>query len=459
MKKLFSLFTAILFAASMMASDIYYLVTDVTTLAAGDAIIITNEDADKAISTTQNNNNRGAADVTAVAGAITPGDDVQVITLEASSSNWKFKVGTDAYLYAASNSNNYLKTSTATTAGDNGVWSITIDAQGVATVVAQGSNGRNNMRYNGDNTLFSCYVGTSAFPKVKIFKLGAPSSDPYISASDVNIGTLYIEGEQTQFENYEISIDVTSGNLTEDINVSLPAVTGLTIVNPSTGVIEMNVPAVLLLHLTAGEGEIDEQVVLISGETTKTIAITGEVKKKSTSSLPGLPATMNTNDETKAAAATVNEADAVKVGTSKVDGSMTITVPAKTVKLHFYAAAWNGGEGTITVSNDDVTLSPESFDLKAESAFNGTSSAFTVSDFSDYRCDVTLSGVTADTNITLSSGTARRFVVWGATYEVATETAISNTAVEGKAVKFIQNGQLFIERDGQVFNVLGQTIR
>lgn len=459
MRKLFSLFTAILFAASMMATDTYYLVTDVTTLAAGDAIIITNEDADKAISTTQNTNNRAAANVTAVAGAITPGDDVQVITLEASSSNWKFKVETDKYLYAASNSQNHLKTNTSTTAGDNGVWSITIDAQGVATVVAQGSNGRNNMRYNGDNTLFSCYAGNSTFPKVKIFKMGAPSSDPYITASDVNIGTLYIEGEQTQFENYEISIDVTSGNLTEDINVSLPAVTGLTIVNPSTGVIEMNVPAVLLLHLTAGEGEIDEQVVLISGETTKTIAITGEVKKKSTSSLPGLPATMNTNADTKASAATVNEEDAVKVGTAKADGSMTITVPAKTVKLHFYAAAWNGGTGTITLSCDGVTLDPTSLTLNEDSNFSGTASAFTLADFSAYRCDVTLSGVNAATEVTLASGTARRFVVWGATYELENATAIDNTAVEGKAVKTIENGMVVINYNGKRFNVLGQTIR
>lgn len=459
MKKFFSLFTAILFAASMMASDIYYLVTDVTTLAAGDAIIITNEDADKAISTTQNTNNRAAADVTAVAGAITPGDDVQVITLEKSSSNWKLNVGTNAYLYAASNSNNYLKTNTSTTAGDNGVWSITIDAQGVATVVAQGSNGRNNMRYNGDNTLFSCYVGTSAFPKVKIFKLGAPSSDPYISASDVNLGTLYIESEQTQLENYKIVINVTSGNLTEDIDISLPAVTGLEIKSPAGNQLEANKADSIVVWLTAAEGAISEQIVLISGETTKTIAITGEVKKKSTSSLPGLPATMNTNDETKAAAATVNEADAVKVGTSKVDGSMTITIPAKTVKLHFYAAAWNGGTGTITLSCDGVTLDPTSLTLNEDSNFSGTASAFTLADFSAYRCDVTLSGVNAATEVTLASGTARRFVVWGATYELENATAITNTAVEGKAVKTIENGMVVINYNGKRFNVLGQTIR
>lgn len=38
-------------------------------------------------------------------------------------------------------------------------------------------------------------------------------------------------------------------------------------------------------------------------------------------------------------------------------------------------------------------------------------------------------------------------------------TSISNTAAETKAVKTIVNGQLLIEKDGKVFNVLGQPIR
>ena len=38
-------------------------------------------------------------------------------------------------------------------------------------------------------------------------------------------------------------------------------------------------------------------------------------------------------------------------------------------------------------------------------------------------------------------------------------TAIDNAAVEGKAVKFIENGQLFIEKAGVRYNVMGQIIK
>ena len=174
MKKFFSLFAAVLFAGSMMAAN-FSLVTDVSNLAAGDQIIIVNAGADKAISTTQNSNNRGAADVTASDGVIVPGDAVQIITLEASSSNWKLNVGTDAYLYAASNSSNHLKTATASTAGDNGVWAISI-TDGVASIVAQGSNSRKVMQYNSGSSLFACYASAGQVA-LKIFKKQAGGGD------------------------------------------------------------------------------------------------------------------------------------------------------------------------------------------------------------------------------------------------------------------------------------------
>lgn len=165
MRKILSLFAAILFAGSMMA-DSYVLVTSTSDLAAGDQIIIVNTAADKAISTTQNTNNRAAVAVEVVSDAITPGDGVQIITLEASSTNWKLKVGDDQYLYAAASDNNYLKTAASATAGDNGVWKVEITSEGVATLTAQGDKTRNIMRYNPntqhpENPLFSCYGSSS----------------------------------------------------------------------------------------------------------------------------------------------------------------------------------------------------------------------------------------------------------------------------------------------------------
>jgi len=184
MKKIFSLIAAVLFAGSMMA-DNYALVTDASKLADGDKIIITNADATKAISTTQNNNNRGAAAVTATENVIVPGEDVQIITLESSGNNFMLNVGEDAYLYAASNSSNHLKTSGANTVGDNGKFAISISAE-VASIVAQGSNSRNVMQYNSQNNLFACY-GSASQGALKIFKKEAgdtPQEDVYTVAGE-----------------------------------------------------------------------------------------------------------------------------------------------------------------------------------------------------------------------------------------------------------------------------------
>ena len=207
MKKIFSLFAAVLFAGSLMA-EVFTLVKDASVLQAGDEIIIVNKDTTKALSTTQNTNNRGAADVTRVDETIEPGSTVQVITLEASGANWKLKVGTDQYLYAAggtgTNSKNNMKTAAAATAGDNGVFSIAITATGEATITAQGDADATIIRYNPNekngNPLFSCYKSTSSISDpVRIFKKGSvapaavatptfsPAANTYNEAKDITI--------------------------------------------------------------------------------------------------------------------------------------------------------------------------------------------------------------------------------------------------------------------------------
>lgn len=154
------------------AADNYELVTDVSDLEDATEIIIVNIDENKALSTNQQTNNRAGVAVSSTNHVIPVGSDVQIITLEASSTNWKFKVGTDSYLYASSGSSNQLKTTTATTAGDNGVWAIAIANDGAATIIAQGSNTRNNLRYNPNSgsPIFCCYASTSTMGLVKIFK-------------------------------------------------------------------------------------------------------------------------------------------------------------------------------------------------------------------------------------------------------------------------------------------------
>ena len=131
------------------------LVTDASTLAAGDQIVIVAKDYNYAMSTTQNKNNRGQIAITKSSNTVTINADVQVITLEAGTvtGTFAFNVGSQ-YLYAASKSENYLKSGTK---NDNAAWKIEIASTGVATIKAQGTNTKNWMRYNKSSSLFSCY--------------------------------------------------------------------------------------------------------------------------------------------------------------------------------------------------------------------------------------------------------------------------------------------------------------
>ena len=143
----------------------YQLVTNVSSLAAGDKILIAyvNGNDRLALGTNQKTNNREATtDVTLnTDGTLTPGPAAQVITLEKNGSNYLFNVG-DGYLYAASSDKNYLKTEA--TADDNAQATISISGND-ATMTFQGPNTRNTLRYNPNTQnnmpLFACYAPTS----------------------------------------------------------------------------------------------------------------------------------------------------------------------------------------------------------------------------------------------------------------------------------------------------------
>ena len=213
MKKFLSLFAAVLLAGSVVA-DTFGLLTDASDLAAGDQIIIVNAEGTFAMSTTQNTNNRGLAAVVVEDNLIEPSANVQIITLEADGSNWKFNVGDDAYLYAASSSANHLKTNTAATVGDNGTWKITLDGEGVADIVAQGTNTRNYIMYNANSAIMSCYASTSTQAKCKIYKKGGT---PQATVEYYLVGTMnswepatgYKFSKNTAAEVEEYKLDVT----------------------------------------------------------------------------------------------------------------------------------------------------------------------------------------------------------------------------------------------------------
>lgn len=142
--------------AGAVVEKAWTLVTDASTLTAGDKIIIVAKSANVALSTEQKSSNRGQVDVTKSGNTVSFTTAVQEITLEAGTKTgtFAFNVGSSQYLYAASSSSNHLKTGSK---NDNASWKIEITSAGVATIKAQGTNTRNWLRHNSQSSLFACY--------------------------------------------------------------------------------------------------------------------------------------------------------------------------------------------------------------------------------------------------------------------------------------------------------------
>ena len=213
--------------------DRYALVTDASSLAAGDKIVIAYINAEEetyyALSTTQNNNNRAATtDVTLNSdGTLTAGEEVQIITLEKDGDNFLFNVG-DGYLYAASSTKNYLRTETTADANAKATIAIAGDS---ATIVFQGTNTHNTLRYNPNNgtPLFSCYAedsttGHQAQIYRKVEQAGDINRDGQVSIADVTALVNIILGKDSTVP-YQYDHDAADVNT--DGGISIADVTAL----------------------------------------------------------------------------------------------------------------------------------------------------------------------------------------------------------------------------------------
>ncbi len=144
-------------AGQSFAGGEWRLVTDAAQLSINDYLIIASSEYNKAMSSTQNDNNRGEADVTIAGGILTYESAPAIFTLKAGNEEGRYAFydeDAEGYLFAASSSKNYLRTQAMVDA--NASWEITI-TDGVASVVAQGTNTHNLMQYNNSSKIFSCY--------------------------------------------------------------------------------------------------------------------------------------------------------------------------------------------------------------------------------------------------------------------------------------------------------------
>jgi uncharacterized repeat protein (TIGR02543 family) len=170
----------------------WILVTNTNQLRTGDMIVIAAADYNYALGTNQKTNNRSKATVTKVVDTLNIEVDVAPLFLQNGKIDGTFALydrayneGAGGYLYAASSGSNYLRTQA--TIDENASWIITI-ADKKASIIAQGENTHNSLRYNagggnlGTDALFSCY--TSGQEDITIYKWHK------ILSEDINVSDL-----------------------------------------------------------------------------------------------------------------------------------------------------------------------------------------------------------------------------------------------------------------------------
>lgn len=230
----------------------YILCEDAAWLTEGANIIFASSVAageQKAMSKLQKTKNRGAASVTIgsafnagkeTVGIVSKDADVAVFTVGISNGHITFYTGDSkneknnevaGYLYAAGSGSgkNYLRTTEIV--DPNAEWSVSVAANGAATIKAQGANTNNLMRYNPNNgnPMFSCY-GSGQEP-VYIYLLGKTSSVSSMSAEGVKVFAAEGGVEVVADEATDVAVYTAAGQLVRQARVA----EGNTLVNVAPG--------------------------------------------------------------------------------------------------------------------------------------------------------------------------------------------------------------------------------
>ena len=140
----------------------------------------------------QNNNNRAAVEIEISGETVTvASEDVHEVQICGPDANGFYTINDGGYLYAASSGSNYLRTEE--TLDDNGRWSITFGDEGVANIVAQGTNTRNTMQFNASNHIFACYASASQGDVYLYEKANEATPTQAVSISSVGLATFCSE--------------------------------------------------------------------------------------------------------------------------------------------------------------------------------------------------------------------------------------------------------------------------
>ena len=224
------------------ATNRYELVTDASTLAVGDSILLvyaTDPYRRIMATTTYNDNYRTAGEFVFNAdNTITPSVNDAIVVLGGGKDAWTFfvaKGNETGYLSAASSTSNNMKT-VQTPDNKNSQATISISS-GSATIKFQGSYSRNLLKYNTSSPRFSCYQSTSTgtqYPqiyrqvKVEIEDLlGDVNNDGAVTIADVTALVNILLGQdanETRFNHEAADVDGQNGVTIDDISALIDLV-------------------------------------------------------------------------------------------------------------------------------------------------------------------------------------------------------------------------------------------
>jgi len=110
--------------------------------------------------------------------------------------------------------------------------------------------------------------------------------------------------------------------------------------------------------------------------------------------------------------------NAIKAGTGSIAGAVKISVPSGTKYLHLHVVGWKGESVTLAVTPSGYS---SNISLTSDESVSGSSTTFVLtnanSSTSYYKVITFSSPLAANTDLTFTASSGKRFVIWGVTAE------------------------------------------
>lgn len=423
----------------------YERVTNAADLTVGSQVIIAAiDDVAMAMSTTQNGNNRGATSVTKSQNNTvisSPSDAVQIFTIEAGNkaNTIAFSTGS-GYIYAANSSSNYLRTET--TLSDNSSWKVTINSStGEATLLAQGTNTRNYIRYNPNsgNPIFSCYAsGSTTGSAVAIYKLAdnttwnlssievttAPYKTTYEAGEDFDATGMVVTAHYVDDADNTHTKNVVLNNADLTISPSTSLTAGTTSVSISYGGQSTSQAITVTAPITW-----DLKSIAVTTAPTKTTYTAGEYFAPA-----GMVVTATFENHDNTAQTKQQVVDNANL-TFTPSTSTALTTDNSSVSISYTVSGiTKSTTQAITVNAASVATEKEYYKLNTTSTPVGTSNSYAA--YTDIACANNLASYgtypsTATWSTTLGSKQSNTSFWWGSNSKQSAKMILSNGSVAG----------------------------